>query len=54
MDSIKEHKEAKEVTMCFEIDNGMRIKNPISSYEPPNTFVYMKPTFEYKEENKFV
>ena len=45
MDSIKDHREAQEVTINFEIDNGMRIKNPISAYEAPNTFVYMKPTF---------
>lgn len=45
MDSIKEHEEAKEVSIHFEIDNGMRIKNPISTFETPNTFVYMKPSF---------
>ena len=54
IDQIAEHEEAKEVTIFFEIDNGMRIKNPISSYETPNSFVYMKPTFEYKEHGKFV
>ena len=45
MDSIKEHEEAQDVTISFSIDNGMRIKNPISAYETPNTYVFMKPGF---------
>jgi hypothetical protein len=54
MDSIQEHQEAQEVSISFSIDNGMRIKNPISAYETPNTYVYMKPGFECKEHDKFV
>jgi 5S rRNA maturation endonuclease (ribonuclease M5) len=50
IDQIKEHESAQEVSIYFEIDNGMRIKNPISDYETPNTFVCMKPTFHHKEQ----
>lgn len=40
--------------MYFEVDNGMRLKNPLNSREPPNVYVYMKPTFAYKEQGMFV
>ena len=49
MDSIKEHESAQDVTIFFEVDNGMRIKNPLSANEPPTAFVSMKPCFQYKE-----
>jgi hypothetical protein len=54
MDSIKEHEEAQDVSISFSIDNGMRIKNPISAYETPNTYVFMKPSFSCREHDKFV
>ena len=38
-----------EVQMFFEVDNGMRILNPLSQHECPNTFVTMRPAFEYNE-----
>ena len=54
IESVKEHEAAKSVTLFFEIDNGMRIKNPLNPNEKPNTFVSMKPTFKCKEEGQFV
>jgi hypothetical protein len=48
MDNVKEHEAAQSVTLFFEIDNGMRIKNPLNANEKPNTFVTMKPTFRNK------
>lgn len=42
------------MTLFFEIDNGMRIKNPLNAHEKPNTYVTMKPSFKYKEEGQFV
>ena len=54
LDQIQEHEAAQEVTMHFEVDNGMRLKNPLNSREPPNVYVYMKPTFAYKEQGMFV
>jgi hypothetical protein len=54
MDNVKEHEAAQSVTLFFEIDNGMRIKNPLNANEKPNTFVTMKPTFRNKEESQFV
>lgn len=50
LDSMKQHEEAEQVQIFFEVDNGMRIKNPLSPNEPPNAFVTMKPCFQYKEE----
>lgn len=38
-----------EVQMYFEVDNGMRILNPLSKHECPNSFVTMRPAFEYHE-----
>mmetsp|Transcript_34710 Transcript_34710/g.53249 ORF Transcript_34710/g.53249 Transcript_34710/m.53249 type:complete len:176 (+) Transcript_34710:7066-7593(+) len=32
----------------------MRIKNPLSSTQPPNALVYMKPAFEAKEPGVFI
>jgi len=54
LDSIKEHEEAREVKLFFEVDNGMRIKNPLSNTQPPNSFVYMKPSFDCKEQGIFI
>lgn len=36
---------AQEVSLFFEVDNGMRIRNPLNPIEPPNCFVVMKPDF---------
>lgn len=36
---------AEEVILSFEVDNGMRIKNPLSQTEMPTCYVYMKPNF---------
>ena len=44
-ENIEEIRDAEQVKIYFEIDNGMRIKNPLSATEPPNTFVTMKPAF---------
>jgi hypothetical protein len=49
MDRVKEHESSQEVLIYFEVDNAMRLKNPINSLETPNSYVYMKPTFQYKE-----
>lgn len=54
IEEIRQIEEAEEVVLSFEIDNGMYLKNPISGHETPSTFVYMKPSFQYKEENQFV
>jgi len=32
------------VIISFEIDNAMRLQNPLSSHETPSTYVYMKPS----------
>lgn len=32
----------------------MQIKNPISEFEMPSAFVYMKPTLQYREHAQFV
>ena len=37
------------MAIYFEVDNGMRIRNPLSAHEPPNAFVSMRPCFQYKE-----
>jgi len=49
MESIQKHESAQDIAFFFEIDNGMRIKNPLTNNETPNSFVTMKPCFEYKE-----
>lgn len=49
LDSIKEHESAQDISIFFEVDNGMRIKNPLSAHEPPTAFVSMKPCFQYRE-----
>lgn len=54
IEQVKEFGGSKEVTIHFEVDNGMRIKNPLSSCEAPNAFVYMKPSFRVKEDDQFV
>lgn len=46
----KEIEEAQEVVLSFEIDNGMGLKNPLSTTEMPNCYVCMKPNFLYKEQ----
>lgn len=50
----REIQEAQEVTLSFEIDNAMYLKNPLASHETPNAFVYMKPNFACKETEQFV
>ena len=50
IEQVKEFGGPEEVTIQFEVDNGMRIKNPLSCNETPNAFVYMKPNFQVKEE----
>ena len=47
---ISEEK-SQDISIFFEVDNGMRIKNPLSAHEPPTAFVSMKPCFQYKESN---
>ena len=44
----------EEIIMHFEIDNGMRIKNPLNPNETPSTYVYMKPDFICNEVGQFV
>ena len=51
---MREHEAAQSVTITFEVDNGMRIKNPLNSHEKPNSFVTMKPAFTYKEAGQFI
>jgi hypothetical protein len=43
LDQQSELQAAEEVQMYFEIDNGMRLKNPCTQNEAPSTYVYMKP-----------
>jgi len=45
IDKQREIEAAQEVVLSFEVDNGMRLKNPINNNETPNCYVYMKPTF---------
>ena len=40
---------AQEVSLFIEVDNGMRIRNPLNPIEPPTCFVVMKPDFLSKE-----
>jgi hypothetical protein len=54
LEQAQQIEEAQEVTISFEIDNGMCLKNPLAGNEPPNAFVHMKPTFQYKENGAFV
>ena len=44
----------EEVVLNIEIDNGMRIKNPLNPNETPNSYVYMKPDFVCNEIGQFV
>lgn len=46
--------EAQEVVLSFEVDNGMKLTNPINDQERPNCYVYMKPNFQNKEPGQFV
>lgn len=48
-DMQKQIEEAQEVVLSFEVDNGMKLVNPINSCETPNCYVYMKPNFQNKE-----
>ena len=54
VDNMQAHETAKDVTLYFEVDNGMRIKNPLDSNDKPNSYVCMKPTFKYKEDGQFI
>lgn len=54
VDNMSAHEVAKEVVLYFEVDNGMRLKNPLESTARPNTFVCMKPSFKHKEEGQFI
>lgn len=54
LDNKRDHEAAQNVVLYFEVDNGMRLKNPLSQHEPPSTFVSMKPTFQCKERGQFI
>jgi hypothetical protein len=54
LDMQRQIEEAKEVVLSFEVDNGMKLTNPISSHVTPNCYVYMKPNFLNKEHGQFV
>jgi hypothetical protein len=38
-----------KVRLSFEVDNAMRVRSPLSSNEYPNSFVIMRPGFDYVE-----
>ena len=54
LDMRREIEEAQEVVLSFEVDNGMKLSNPIVGNETPNCYVYMKPNFQNKEHGQFV
>ena len=39
----------KKVELHFEVDNAMRVKSPLSANEYPNSYVVMRPNFDYAE-----
>ena len=45
-------KDFKKVELHFEVDNAMRIRSPLSNNEYPNTYVVMRPNFDYAESAK--
>ena len=49
VEQMKGYDYGKEVELIFEVDNGMRIRNPMSGNELASSFVTMKPCFQYKQ-----
>lgn len=45
---------AESTILSFEVESGMYLKNPIVGHQPPSAFVYMKPSFHYKEKEQFI